>query len=293
MDIRQLKAFIAVFEERNITSAAQRLALTQPTLSVTVRKLEEELGVTLFTRQARGVEVSQEARKLYPQARQMVATAEGMKHMFRQREDRPPLTLGVEGDVGPRHVEAFLRAVYAALPHVALTLAEGCFGDARLAVEEARCEDELFLPLWNDPFVLALPHAAVIDFDASAVEAGWITCPGQASHQRLIAVYGDRSDAIAAQAGSLMQALSMVAAGVGRALLPHSLVQDHPGVRIGMLVSALPTRRVGLCYASRAMEMPVLRQLHDHLRDTDFRTQVDTHCCLHEQVDEPGVSNQG
>src|SRR5450830_1871481 len=124
MDIRQLKAFIAVFEERNITSAAQRLALTQPTLSVTVRKLEEELGVTLFTRQARGVEVSQEARKLYPQARQMVATAEGMKRMFRQREDRPPLTLGVEGDVGPRHVEAFLRAVYAALPHVALTLAE-------------------------------------------------------------------------------------------------------------------------------------------------------------------------
>lgn len=266
MDIRQLKAFIAVFEERNITSAAQRLALTQSTLSVTIRKLEDELGAVLFQRQARGVEVSDAARKLYPLARQMVASAEGLKHMFRQRQDRLPLTLGVEGDVGPRHVEAFLRSVHLALPHVALTLAEGCVGDARLAVEEARCEDELFLPLWDDPFVLALPASNSTTPDRA--ETGWITCPGQASHQRLMTVYGDQPDAVAAQAGSLLQVLSMVAAGLGRALLPRSLAQDHPGLRIGTLASALPTRRVGLCYASRALQSFVLHQLHEHLRSS-------------------------
>ena len=204
----------------------------------------------------------------------MVATADGLKRMFRQREDRPQLTLGVEGDIGPRYVEAFVRAVYQALPNLALTLAEGCVGHARLAVEEARCEDELFLPLWDDPFVLALPNKSLaarqLGVDVENEEVAWITCPSQASHQRLMAIYGDRSDTIAAQAGSLLQALSMVAAGVGRALLPHSLVQDYPGIEMGMLPSVLPTRRVGLCYASSAMESPVLGQLHDFLRSKEI-----------------------
>lgn len=177
-----------------------------------------------------------------------------MKRMFRQREDRPPLTLGVEGDIGPRHIEAFLRAVYAAVPHVALTLAEGCTGDARLAVEEARCEDELFLPLWEDSFVLVLPKAGFIARDTGEVEPRWITCPKHTSHQRLIAIYGNTPDTVAACADSLTQVLSMVAAGVGRAFLPRSLAEDHPGVRLGMPASPLPTRRVGLCYTSRAME---------------------------------------
>ena len=64
MDIRHLKAFIAVFEARNITVAAQRLCVAQPTLSVTIRQLEEDLGVELFGRQARGVEVRAQAREL-------------------------------------------------------------------------------------------------------------------------------------------------------------------------------------------------------------------------------------
>ena len=54
MDVRHLKAFLAVFEERNITAAAQRLFISQPTLSVTIKQLEDELGVALFVRQPCG-----------------------------------------------------------------------------------------------------------------------------------------------------------------------------------------------------------------------------------------------
>jgi len=84
MDIRHLKAFLAVFEERNITAAAQRLCISQPTLSVTIKQLEDELGAQLFLRQPRGVEVSEQARVLYPQARRMVAEAESLSRLFRQ-----------------------------------------------------------------------------------------------------------------------------------------------------------------------------------------------------------------
>ncbi len=84
MDSRQLNAFIAVFEERNITAAAQRLHLSQPALSGTIKSLESLLGAQLFERQARGVSVTDEARILYPQARRLVAQTESMARQFRQ-----------------------------------------------------------------------------------------------------------------------------------------------------------------------------------------------------------------
>lgn len=70
-DVRHLKGFLAVFEERSITSVAQRLFVSQQTLSVTIKQLEEEVGVRLFVRQSHGVDVSDEARVLYPQARRL------------------------------------------------------------------------------------------------------------------------------------------------------------------------------------------------------------------------------
>ena len=47
-----------------------------------------------------------------------------------------------------------------AVPNLLLHLLEGCVGDARLATEDERCEDELFVPLWDDPYAIALPAEA-------------------------------------------------------------------------------------------------------------------------------------
>lgn len=182
MDIRHLKAFIAVFEARNITVAAQRLCVAQPTLSVTIRQLEEELGAELFLRQARGVEVSEQARELYPQACRMVAEAEALRLRFRQGQERVPLALGIEADIAPAQVEACVRLASQAVAGLQLTLLEGCDGDARLADESQRCEDELFLPLWEEAFVRVMATG-------SQPDGRWITCPQHPSHQRLMGLY--------------------------------------------------------------------------------------------------------
>ena len=267
MDIRHLKAFLAVFEERNITAAAQRLFISQPTLSVTIKQLEQELGAALFLRQPRGVEVSDEARVLYPQARRMVAEAEALSRLFRARENRAPLVMGVEGDIADSQIEAFVRLAHQGLPNLLLTLQEGCVGDARLAVEELCCEDELFLPLWEEPYVMALPAAHAMARDEGRgwlpIE-DWITCPQHVSHQRLMALYGRSPDAVAGHAGSLKQAMHMVAAGVGVAMLPLSLARGRPGVVTRALHLPAPSRRVGLCYAAQALELPTLRGLHEY-----------------------------
>jgi DNA-binding transcriptional LysR family regulator len=268
MDIRQLKAFIAVFEERNITLAARRLCLTQPTLSVTIRQLEEALGTSLFARQARGVEVTEDARLLYPQARRLVDQAAAVGRLFRVRVVSEPLTLGIDADLGAAQVEAFLALAWRTAPALTLTVVDGCGGDARLAAEESRCEDELFLPLWEEAFVLALPalhplaRKAALDM-ADLGGADWITCPSHSSHQRLLALHGEGSCGLgqAAHAGSLGMALRMVAAGIGLALLPQSLPAGRADVATRTLAGPSLTRRVGLCYAAQALDKPAVAAL--------------------------------
>lgn len=271
MDMRQLNAFIAVFEERNITSAAQRLYTSQPTLSVTIRQLEEALGTTLFMRLPRGVEVTDDARTLYPQARRLLAEAQALTHQFRQRNDRLALEIGVESEIAALHLEAFLAMAYKAVPNLLLTLQDGCSGDARLSVEEDCCEDELFLPLWEEPFVLALPATYPLAECAHLSEeqlsnVPWITCPSHPSHQRLMELYNRSCGAVAATAGSLTLALRLVAAGVGLAMLPESMVSPEPGVVTRTARTPRLIRRVGLCYAAQALDAPALRLLHTHLQ---------------------------
>lgn len=86
MDKRQLKAFMCVFEERNITRAAALLNLTQPALSATIKALEEELGTQLFERKPRGVEVTEDARVLYPHARRMIGDMSALACRFRKKQ---------------------------------------------------------------------------------------------------------------------------------------------------------------------------------------------------------------
>lgn len=262
MDYRQFRAFVAVFEERNITAAAQRLHLSQPALSGSIRLLEEALGTALFVRKARGVEVTDDARALYPQLRRMVAEADELARRFRQRGARARLTIGVEEDVARSTVQHLAATARACVPGLQLHLLAQCEGDARLANEELRCEDELFLPLLSERYVLALPAQALPPDNAADPATDWIVCPSHTSHQRLVPLYGSRADTPAALAGNFSLALDLVAAGVGRAIVPESLAQAMPGVQTQPLEVELK-RRIGLCYNVQALGNGALARLRD------------------------------
>jgi Transcriptional regulator len=68
MELYQLRTFVAVAEEGNLTHAAERLFISQPAVSAHVKALEEELGVALFTRTPRGMQLTREGAALKPQA---------------------------------------------------------------------------------------------------------------------------------------------------------------------------------------------------------------------------------
>src|SRR6266705_5782997 len=95
MDIRELRYFAAVFRERNLTAAARRCFISQPSISAAITNLEAELGTTLFIRHKKGVAPTASAEQFPSVARRIIDDADAAKNLFRKPSTRNALTLGL------------------------------------------------------------------------------------------------------------------------------------------------------------------------------------------------------
>src|SRR5258705_1422000 len=95
MDIRELRYFTAVFRERNLTAAAKRCFISQPSISAAITNLEAELSTTLFIRHKKGVAPTESAEQFNAVARRIIDEADAAKNLFRKRSTRNALTLGL------------------------------------------------------------------------------------------------------------------------------------------------------------------------------------------------------
>ncbi|WP_284640740.1 LysR family transcriptional regulator [Paenibacillus silviterrae] len=87
MEIKQLRYFIAIAEEKNITAAAARLHMSQPPLSMQLKQLENELGVKLFDRSGKSMELTDKGKALYHKALHLVNNVEEIKNELRETEE--------------------------------------------------------------------------------------------------------------------------------------------------------------------------------------------------------------
>lgn len=279
MDLRQLRYFNALAETLNFHRAAERLHISQPPLTVAIRKLEEELGVALFERDSRGVRLTTAGLAAVNPAREALAAAEKVREAVRQGAAglRGRLSIGfigsAIGELMPRIVSPFRHAY----PEVELALEEMNSVEIVRAIAGRRLDIGLVrLPVMDsapvaidvietDELVAVLPASDVLarrktlDLGALADRSFIIYSPVSVLHAtiRLACHRAGFTPRVAQEAVQVQTILSLVEAGLGVALIPgRSARFAGEGVRIVGLAEAVPIA-MGI---ARAEEASVLAQ---------------------------------
>ncbi|MCM3576090.1 LysR family transcriptional regulator [Mesobacillus subterraneus] len=125
MDIRQLRYFIAIAEERNITAAAHRLHMSQPPLSLQLKQMEEELGVMLVERHGKKLELTDKGQLLYRHALNIVHAFEEVKNELQETDEgrKGNLSVGINTLSVPEFPE-WLEAFHSSYPLVYLRIVQ-------------------------------------------------------------------------------------------------------------------------------------------------------------------------
>ena len=247
---------MAVAEELHFRRAAERLHVAQPAVSEQVRKLEEELGVRLFDRNQRRVELTDAGAAMLDEARQVLRQAQSAQRAARNARDRATLRLriGYVPDSVPTIVPRALRGLASGKPAVQPTLETGAALDLLAAVREGRLDAAIVclpaptrglrtLVLGTEPAVAALPAGdprAVLDHvDLRQTAPERIVLPRRSNPAFYDAVVttcrqaGFSPTLIDAGECHVEHALLAVASGAGMALLPASVADRYtaPGIR--------------------------------------------------------------
>jgi LysR family transcriptional regulator, hydrogen peroxide-inducible genes activator len=239
MNLRDLRYLLAVAEHEHFGRAAKACGISQPTLSVQVRKLEELLGVALFERTTKAVAPTAACERLIGHARAAVAEVEAILGVARSMRD--PLAgrfrLGIIPTLAPYLLPLVFATLREALPALDVepwedqttALLERLRAhelDAALLATEVEGPDLASQPLFAEPFLAALPPEHPLAEREVVAEADLardilVLADGHCLRGQALAACG-HGGALggALRAASLSTLLNMVAAGYGTTLIP-------------------------------------------------------------------------
>jgi DNA-binding transcriptional LysR family regulator len=263
MELRQLRYFVMLADTGNFHRAAERLHMSQPPLTVAIRKLEEELGTTLFLRSARGVVLTAAGRASLDMARATLAQADRFREAAREGAagERGRLRVGFVGsatfELLPRLIAEYRRRY----PAVELMLEEATSADIARKLAAAELDVGLVrLPLLEiaavdtqvidpDELYAALPEGSPFS-DAHSVALSDLAEQPFILQSRISVLHSITLAAcqkagfmpkVAQEAAQLSAVLALVRSGLGVALVPSRAAGSVPqGVRLVRLASQVP-----------------------------------------------------
>jgi len=243
MNIRDLRYLLAVAEHAHFGRAAQACGVSQPTLSVQIRKLEEQLGIALFERGGKTVAPTDACERLLGHARTAVAGVEAI--LATARDLRDPLSgrfrLGIIPTLAPYLLPLVFGPLRDALPVLEIepwedqtdALLERLRAhelDAVLLATETESPDLASRKLFDEPFLAALPPDHPLAGRATVAEADLardilLLSDGHCLRGQALAACGQGGAPTGLRGGAMRTAslptlLNMVAAGYGTTLIP-------------------------------------------------------------------------
>jgi len=293
VELRLWRQFLAVAEELHFGRAARRLHMTQPPLTQAIAHLERLLGVRLFDRTKRSVQLTPAGEAMLPPARELLARAQALPAQARAAAtgETGRLRLAFVSTVGFAQLPEWVRAFRAQLPKVQLELIEAT-GDVQLAALQRGDIDAGFmlhspgfaptglhqLSIAREPLILALPQAHTLARAprlslAAALQEPLVMFPRRIVPSMHDAVFGmyhvhGREPRIAQEAIQMQTIVNLVSAGLGLAWVPQSVRQfQRPGVVYrqlgGKQAAAVPECETSLVWTNQA---PVLERFVDFVR---------------------------
>ena len=270
MTLTELRYIVAVARERHFGRAAEACFVSQPTLSVAIKKLEEELELKLFERGGTEVSVTPLGEEIVRQAQTTLESAAAIKEIARRGKDplAGPLRLGVIYTIGPYLLPELVRQAIERVPQMPLILQENFTvrllemlrtGELDVAILAEPFPDTglAIAPLYDEPFEVAVPtgHPLAQRPDISSAELKQETMlllgTGHCFRDHVLEVCPEfarfASDAEGIRKsfeGSSLETIKyMVASGMGITVVPQlSIPRNHPYSEGSPLVAYVPFR---------------------------------------------------
>ena len=269
MELRHLRDFVAVAEELSFTRAAQKLHLAQPSLTVQIKLLEEELGVRLLLRGKGRVLLTDEGRSFLADAKRVLALSAESVEAVRQRNPRKTeqLKIGYVTSLHYHLLPATLDAFHRAYPEVALNLFDMTPAEQLEALEAVKIDlgfiglrESLSEPnLAGECVARYETLVAVSDksplskkrrIDLKDIERVFLVGMSESAYpgwqdavNSSLSVVGLAAPRSLQEADGVQAMLSIVASGMGVALLPeHIKFQRYSGVRFRPLSQPLKVK---------------------------------------------------
>ena len=254
MTLTELKYIVAVARERHFGKAAEACHVSQPTLSVAVKKLEEELELKLFERNANEVTVTPLGEEVVRQAQSVLEQAAGIREIAKRGKDplAGPLKLGVIYTIAPYLLPDLVKQVIDLTPQMPLMLQENFtvrllemlrVGEIDCAILAEPFPDAglAIAPLYDEPFVAAVPrkHALAacksVSVEQLKLETMLLLGTGHCFRDHVLEVcpefarFSGTAEGIqkSFEGSSLETIKHMVSAGMGVTLVPRLSVSNE------------------------------------------------------------------
>ncbi|MFZ4670518.1 MAG: LysR substrate-binding domain-containing protein [Flavobacterium sp.] len=290
MTITQLKYVLAVAEYKNFTQAAEKCFVTQPTLSMQIQKIEEELEIQIFDRTKKPIQLTEIGQKIVNQSKNIVNEADRIQDIVDQQKGfiGGEFRLGIIPTIMPTLLPMFLNNFIKKYPKVKLIIEELNTneiieklknGHLDAAIASTPLEEEKIkeVVLYFEPFVAYIPenhssfHKSEIEIDDLNIDEILLLQDGHCFRDGILNLCKNQNkndkNHFQIESGSFETLVKLADEGLGTTLLPylHTLnLNEKDKLKLKHFVEPKPAREVSLIFPKNELKIHII----DALRNT-------------------------
>ena len=295
MTLTELRYIVAVARERHFGRAAEACFVSQPTLSVAIKKLEDELNIQIFERSGSELAITSLGQSIIHQAQKVLDEAQVIKHLAQHGQDplSGPVRLGTIYTIAPYILPKLIARSREALPQMPLYLQENFTVkllellkqgdiDAAILADPFPQSGLEVLPLYDEGFMVAIPQGhpweglSMIQHDELKSQTTLLLGQGHCFRDQVLDICPDMqknqndSDLSSFEGSSLETIRQMVAGGIGISIMPMTSIPEDGHstglIRYVRFADPIPKRRVVLAWRKSYARTKAMHALADAIK---------------------------